>query len=218
MTTPIHLLSRGNSTLSLWMNQLRSLTTQQDRLRFRRNIERIGEVAAYEISKTLPYNPTTIQTPLGKKASVSLEQQPVILSLMRAGLPLFQGVLNYFDQADSGFIGTYRKHSNSGFSIQQSYVTCPQFGHRPLIICDPMLATGASLCEALQEILSIDQPSSIHIVAVIAAQKGIDRVIANFPEVRIWVADIDADLNSNGYIVPGLGDAGDLSYGQKLQD
>ena len=211
-------LSNTNSLLTEWTNQLRSVEIQQDRLRFRRNLERIGEIGAYEISKTFDFNQEEIQTPLGKKSSFALEKQPVVVTILRAGVPLFQGVMNYFDQADSGFIGAYRKHGeNKEFTIQQEYVTCPNINGRPLIVTDPMLATGASLAEALTAVLELGAPSSLHILCAIAAKPGLDKMVTEFPDAKIWCATIDDELNENGYIVPGLGDAGDLAFGSKMQ-
>lgn len=212
-------LSQHNSLLTEWINQLRSTKIQSDRMRFRRNLERIGEIGAYEISKTLDFQEETIQTPLALKNSFALYKQPVILTILRAGVPLFQGAMNYFDGADSGFVGAYRKHNNAhDFTIQQDYVTCPSIQNRPLIITDPMVATGSSLIEALNEILKIGKPTSIHILCAIAAKEGLEKVATAFPEAKIWCGTIDEKLNDKGYIVPGLGDAGDLSFGTKLQE
>ncbi|MDO5655478.1 MAG: uracil phosphoribosyltransferase [Flavobacteriaceae bacterium] len=211
-------LSENNSILTSWVNQLRSVEIQNDRLRFRRNLERIGEIGAFEISKTLKFHEVNIQTPLGKKSSFEFTKQPVVITILRAGVPLFQGVLNYFDYADSGFVGAYRKHGDGNdFQIRQEYVTCPDIHARPLIVTDPMLATGASLAEAMYEILKIGKPSEIHILCAIAARQGIQKIQSEFPDVHIWCGTIDENLDERGYIVPGLGDAGDLAFGSKLQ-
>ena len=211
-------LSANNSLLIEWMNQLRCVETQIDRQRFRRNLERIGEIGAYEISKNLKFHDSEIQTPLGIKNSYSIKNQPVILTILRAGVPLFQGVLNYFDAADSGFVGSYRKHDlNEDFVIRQEYITCPNIENRPLIITDPMIATGASLIEALKEILQLGKPSSVHILCAIAAIPGLEELTKAFPDAHIWCGGIDEKLNDKNYIVPGLGDAGDLAFGSKLQ-
>lgn len=211
-------LSENNSLLLEWVNQLRSVSVQNDRLRFRRNLERIGEISAFEISKTLEFKTVEIQTPLGIKSSHELETQPVVLTILRAGLPLFQGVMNYFDHADSGFVGAYRKHDeNEHFTIRQEYITCPEISGRPLIITDPMLATGASLAEALKAVLLTGKPSTLHIICAIAAVPGLEKITAEFPEATVWCGTIDEELNEKGYIVPGLGDAGDLAFGSKLQ-
>lgn len=214
----IHNLSANNSLISEWMNQMRCVDQQQDRQRFRKNLERIGEIGAYEISKNLKFTQSNIQTPLGIKQSFSIENQPVVLTILRAGVPLFQGVMNYFDAADSGFVGSYRKHAdNDDFEIRQEYITCPEINNRPLILTDPMIATGASLIEALNEILNIGEPSSVHILCAIAAKPGLVALSQAFPDAKIWCGDIDEELNDKNYIVPGLGDAGDLAFGAKLQ-
>jgi len=200
------------------MNELRSIEVQTDRLRFRRNMERIGEVAAYELSKELEYEEVEITTPLASLKVKELAVQPVITTILRAGVPLFQGLLNYFDKADCGFVAAYRKHEgNDYFSIKQDYLTCPSIEGRPLIVADPMLATGASLIEALKDLLTNGAPSSVHIVAAIASEAGVAALRQAYPTARIWVGAIDSALTSKGYITPGLGDAGDLSYGEKLQ-
>ena len=211
-------LSDINSLLSCWVRELRDTSIQNDRLRFRRNLERIGEVAAYEISKVLPYKNITIQTPLGEAECVELEQQPVLATILRAGVPLHHGLLNYFDRGDNAFIAAYRKHHRDGsFEIEQHYVTSPSIEGRPLILADPMLATGSSLVLALQTLTENEKPSQIHVVCAIACTVGIEYLERKFPEVQIWSAAIDDELTARGYIVPGLGDAGDLSYGTKRQ-
>jgi uracil phosphoribosyltransferase len=215
----VHHLAKTNSLVNTWVNELRNIDVQNDRMRFRRNMERIGEVAAYEISKTLTYIDQEITTPLGIYSSKDLAQQPVIATILRAGVPLQQGLLNYFDKADSSFIAAYRKHSmiDNSFEINQEYVTCPNLQDRTLIIADPMLATGASLIMALDELHDYGQPSNVHVVVVIACSEGIDAVRHRYPEFTIWAADIDDELTAKGYIVPGLGDAGDLAFGSKMQ-
>ncbi|QAR30950.1 uracil phosphoribosyltransferase [Ornithobacterium rhinotracheale] len=210
-------LSEKQSILSSWVNQLRDVKIQKDRMRFRRNLERIGEVGALEISKTLPYKACEVTTPLGVKPSVDLAVQPVVMTILRAGLPLYQGVLNYFDYADSGFVAAYRKHNAEGFEIKQDYVTCPDISNRPLIVVDPMLATGASLCEAIHAVLKLAQPSELHILCAIAALPGIQKINEELPQARLWCATVDDKLDEKGYIIPGLGDAGDLCFGPKLQ-
>lgn len=214
----VYNLSQEPSLLTSWINELRDIRVQSDRMKFRRNLERIGEIAAYEISKQLPYTKCTLQTPLDKSASVELFSQPVITTILRAGVPLFQGLLNYFDKADCGFVAAYRKHEeNDYFSIKQDYLTCPSIEGRPLIVADPMLATGASLIEALKDLLTHGTPTQLHIVAAIASEQGIETLSQAYPDAHIWVGAIDPLLTSKGYISPGLGDAGDLSYGEKLQ-
>lgn len=214
----IHHFAKNNSLLNTWVNELRNVDVQQDRMRFRRNMERIGEVAAYEISKTMKYKEVEISTPLGTYTGKALEQEPVLVTILRAGIPLYQGLLNYFDKADSGFVAAYRKHKpDESFEINQEYVTCPDLNNRTLIIADPMLATGASLIMALEELYEYGKPQKVHIVAAIACTEGVDAVKHRFPDFEIWVADLDEELTAKGYIVPGLGDAGDLSFGSKMQ-
>lgn len=200
------------------MSELRSVGCQQDRMRFRRNMERLGEVAAYEISKTLQYDTKDIETPLGTKNSPTIINYPVLATILRAGVPLFQGLLNYFDAADCSFVAAYRKHTGKDqFEIHQQYVTCPDLDSRVLILADPMLATGASLITALDELQQYGTPSAIHIVTAIACSEGIDTVAAKYPFLQFWIGDVDDELTAKGYIVPGLGDAGDLAFGPKLQ-
>ena len=210
--------SKQFSLVNEWINELRNVEVQNDRMRFRRNMERIGEIAAYEISKELETRETIIQTPLDKISSVEIAVQPVITTILRAGVPLFQGLLNYFDKADAGFVAAYRKHdANDYFSIKQDYLTCPDIENRPLIVADPMLATGASLVEAIKDLLNNGTPSQLHIVVAIASEEGVKMIEAQFPQAKIWAGVIDKHLTDKGYITPGLGDAGDLSFGQKLQ-
>ena len=215
----IHILSNEVSLVNSWINELRNVEVQTDRMKFRRNMERIGEIAAFEISKKLDYKEMEITTPLDKIKVREIAVQPVITTILRAGVPLFQGVLNYFDKADCGFVAAYRKHDmNDYFSIKQDYLTCPNIEGRPLIVADPMLATGASLIEALKDLLTHGKPSQIHIVAAIASRQGAEAIRTAYPEAHIWIGAIDEELTSKGYITPGLGDAGDLSFGEKLQN
>lgn len=213
-----NVLSTQFSLVNTWINELRNTEIQNDRMRFRRNMERIGEIAAFEISKGLEQKKIEITTPLAKIESREIAVQPVITTILRAGVPLFQGLLNYLDKADCGFVAAYRKHdANDYFSIKQDYLTCPNIDGRPLIVADPMLATGASLIEAIKDLLNHGKPSQLHIVAAIASRQGVETIQKEYPEAMIWVGVIDAELTSKGYITPGLGDAGDLSYGEKLQ-
>ena len=215
----IHILSNEVSLVNSWINELRNVEVQTDRMKFRRNMERIGEIAAFEISKKMDYKEMEITTPLDKIKVKEIAVQPVITTILRAGVPLFQGVLNYFDKADCGFVAAYRKHDmNDYFSIKQDYLTCPNIEGRPLIVADPMLATGASLIEALKDLLTHGKPSQIHIVAAIASRQGAEAIRTAYPEAQIWVGAVDDELTSKGYITPGLGDAGDLSFGEKLQN
>ena len=214
----ITILSDNFSLVNTWINELRNVDVQTDRLRFRRNMERIGEIAAFEISKGLETEEIEITTPLDKIKATEVAVQPVITTILRAGVPLFQGILNYLDKADCGFVAAYRKHdANDYFSIKQDYLTCPSVDGRPLIVADPMLATGASLIEAIKDLLNHGKPTQLHIVAAIASQQGVDAIQNAYPEAKIRVGVIDEKLTSKGYITPGLGDAGDLSYGEKLQ-
>lgn len=212
------ILSENFSLVNQWINELRNVEIQQDRLRFRRNMERIGEIAAFEISKDLEQREVEIQTPLDTIKVKEIAVQPVVTTILRAGVPLFQGILNYLDKADCGFVAAYRKHdANDYFSIKQDYLTCPSIEGRPLIVGDPMLATGASLIEAIKDLLTHGTPTQLHIVAAIASKQGVETIEKAYPEAKIWVGAIDDQLTSKGYISPGLGDAGDLSYGEKLQ-
>ena len=212
-------LSKKNSLLNHWVAELRDVNVQNDRMRFRRNIERIGEVAAYELSKTLEFKSVEVTTPLGIAPTQLLTEQPVLATILRAGLPLHQGMLNYFDKADNAFISAYRKHHPDGsFEISLEYLSCPNLNGRVLILCDPMLATGASLVETIQAIQKTYTPAQIHIVVTIASQKGIEHVEKELgADTPIWCAAIDPILNDKSYIVPGLGDAGDLAFGTKMQ-
>ncbi|MBB4806300.1 uracil phosphoribosyltransferase [Chryseobacterium defluvii] len=211
-------LSQQFSLVNSWINELRNIEVQNDRMRFRRNMERIGEIAAFEISKDLEQKDIEIQTPLDKIQVKEIAVQPVITTILRAGVPLFQGILNYFDKADCGFVAAYRKHdANDYFSIKQDYLTCPSIEGRPLIVADPMLATGASLIEAIKDLLTNGNPTQLHIVTAIASKQGVETIEKAYPQAKIWVGAIDEQLTSKGYITPGLGDAGDLSYGEKLQ-
>ena len=215
----VHHLSEKHSLISNWIAEIRDISIQNDRMRFRRNLERIGEVAAYEMSKLMPSMVKQTTTPLGKHASKVLAEQPVLATILRAGLPLHQGMLNYFDKADNAFISAYRKHHDNGsFEISIEYLSCPDLNNRVLIVSDPMLATGASLVQTIQAITQKFQPKEIHIVVAIASKKGIETVEAALGKnIPIWCGDIDDSLNDKSYIIPGLGDAGDLAYGTKIQ-
>lgn len=214
----LKILSEEFPLVNHWINELRNVEVQQDRMRFRRNIQRIGETAALEISRYLPTEEKEINTPLSSLKTSDFKVQPVLTTILRAGVPLFNGILNYFDKADCGFVAAYRKHeSNDYFSIKQDYLTCPDLTDRPLIVADPMLATGASLLEALKDLLAHGKPAQLHIVAAIASQQGVELIKKNYPDAYLWIGVIDPSLTKKGYITPGLGDAGDLSFGQKMQ-
>lgn len=212
-------LSEEHSLVSNWISELRNTEIQGDRLRFRINLERIAEVIAYEISKLLPWEETEIQTPLGLHASKLLKEQPVLATILRAGLPMHNGLLNFFDKADNAFISAYRKHHRDGtFEIELEYISSPSLENRILIICDPMIATGASLLKTIAAMKDAGTPSQIHIVCAIACTVGIEYIFrALGDDVYIWCGDIDDELTAKGYIVPGLGDAGDLAFGSKEQ-
>jgi uracil phosphoribosyltransferase len=211
-------LSEKHSLVSNWISELRDVTIQSDRLRFRRNLEKIAEAIAYELSKTLPYETREVETPLGIHNSKVLKQQPVLATILRAGLSMHNGLLNYFDRGDNAFISAYRKHHRDGtFEITMGYVSCPDLDNRIVIISDPMLATGASLVKTIQYLKEEGTPSEIHFVCAIACTVGIEYVRREAPEVTIWCGDIDDELTAKGYIVPGLGDAGDLAFGSKMQ-
>lgn len=212
-------LSEQNSLVNNWVSELRDVTVQHDRMRFRRNLERIGEIAAYEISKTLAFETREIQTPLGIAPAEVMAEQPILATILRAGVPMHNGMLNYFDKADNAFVSAYRKHNRDGsFEISLEYISCPDLSNRILIISDPMLATGSSLVKTIQFLKDEGTPKSIHIVCAIACTVGIEYVRRECPQVTIWCGDIDDELTAKGYIVPGLGDAGDLAYGSKQQN
>lgn len=212
-------LSEQNSLVNNWVSELRDVTIQNDRMRFRRNLERIAEIAAYEISKTLTFEKKDIQTPLGIAPSNIMIDQPVLATILRAGVPMHNGMLNYFDKGDNAFVSAYRKHNRDGsFEISLEYISCPDLNDRVLIISDPMLATGSSLVKTIQFLREEGIPKSIHIVCAIGCTVGIEYVRRECPQVTIWCGDIDDELTAKGYIVPGLGDAGDLAFGSKQQN
>jgi uracil phosphoribosyltransferase len=205
----------GNQFLA----ELRDAKLQTDRMRFRRNLERIGEILAYELSKTLDYKEVAVETPLGTAHTRVPADRIVLATILRAGLPLHQGLLNYFDQVDSAFISAYRKHHKDGtFEINLEYVSCPDLNDCVLILSDPMLATGASIDIALQELRPLGTPKTIHIVTAVAATAGLNHIRRLYRRANIWMGAEDEELTAKSYIVPGLGDAGDLSFGSKLQD
>ena len=211
-------LSQQHSLVSNWVSELRDVETQNDRMRFRKNLERIGEVAAYEISKTLAWEEKEITTPLGIATCKVLQSQPVLATILRAGLGMHNGLLNYFDKGENAFISAYRKHRpDGGFEISIEYISCPELDDKVLIISDPMIATGASLVKAIQYLKQEGVIKEIHIVCAIACTVGIEFVLREQPKATIWCGDIDDEITGKGYIVPGLGDAGDLAFGQKMQ-
>ncbi len=212
-------LSENYSILCDWISEIRDVHQQGDRMRFRRNLERIGELAGIEISRRLQFEEKEFQTPMGSSVCKILKEQPVLATILRAGLPLHQGLLNVFDKADNAFISAYRKHNRDGsFEISLDYVSSPDLEDRIVIISDPMLATGSSLVKTIQFLREEGKPREIHVVAAIACTVGIEFVQRSQPTVRIWCGAIDEELTAKGYIVPGLGDAGDLAYGSKVQN
>lgn len=211
------LLNKTNSVVNHFLAELRDAGIQQDSMRFRRNMERIGEIFAYEISKKLAYEEFEVQTPLGLATVNMMPKMPVLATILRAGLPLHQGLLNIFDKADSAFIAAYRKTKKSGdFDIRMEYISTPDLQDRTLIISDPMLATGKSMVLCCKELLANYKIKTLHIVAVIASQEGIEHVKANLPKANLWIGAIDEEMTTKAYIVPGLGDAGDLAFGEKV--
>jgi len=216
----IHHLSETPSILNTFLYEIRDKSIQKDSMRFRRNIERIGEVLGYELSRSLRFNSKTIKTPLGDLQSKLHENDIVLCSILRAGVPLHNGLLNYFDTAENAFISAYRhhKHNPEGFEIVVEYLACPNLENKTLILADPMLATGQSMVATFEALRPFGKPKEIHLVSVIGAQKGVDFISGNFDtDTHLWIAAIDEELNDKGYIIPGLGDAGDLAFGQKLQ-
>ena len=200
------------------MSELRDRDIQCDQMRFRRNLERIGEVAAYEISKKLAWENKEVTTPLGIANCKVLQSQPVLATILRAGLGMHNGLLNYFDKGENAFISAYRKHHvNGSFEIKLEYMSCPEIKDKVVIISDPMIATGASLVKAIQYLKQEGEIKELHIVCAIACTVGVEYIIRAYPKATIWCGDIDDELTAKGYIVPGLGDAGDLAFGQKIQ-
>ncbi|MBU1373129.1 MAG: uracil phosphoribosyltransferase [Bacteroidetes bacterium] len=211
------LLNKTNSIANHFLAELRDGDVQQDSMRFRRNLERMGEIFAYEISKKLTYEEFEVQTPLGLANINMLPNMPVLATILRAGLPLHQGLLNVFDKAESAFISAYRKTKKSGdFVIQMEYVSTPDLEGKTVIISDPMLATGKSMVLCCKELLANYKIKTLHIVAVIASQEGVEHIKANLPKANLWLGAIDEEMTTKAYIVPGLGDAGDLAFGEKV--
>lgn len=215
----IHYLSEKNSVLNHFLSQIRNINVQKDSMRFRRNIERIGEIMAYEMSQSFQYKDVEITTPLGVKKTTEIADPLVLCSILRAGLTLHQGFLNYFDDAENGFISAYRHHPNQDdyFDILVEYQAIADIKGKNLLLVDPMLATGQSLVAVFNKLMERGAPKEIHIAVIIAAPEGISYLKENLPDsCHLWVASLDEKLNDKSYIVPGLGDAGDLAYGQKL--
>ncbi len=215
----IKIFSETNSIINKFVTELRDINIQKDSLRFRRNLERIGEIIAYEISKELEYEIKDIQTPLGNIKSPVLNEDIVIGGILRAGLPVHQGILNYFDKAQNAFIGSYRKfHKDNTFDIKSGYLSTPSVENKYLILTDAMLASGASMVLAYNDMTREAQPKFTHIVVVLAAKEGVEylknRLLGQ--KYKLWIAALDDELTAKSYIVPGLGDAGDLAFGNKI--
>ncbi|MCI5057126.1 MAG: uracil phosphoribosyltransferase [Flavobacteriales bacterium] len=213
-----HILNQNNSILNNFLFEIRSKEIQNDPIRFRKNFERIGEILAYELSKELAYTPENCTTPLGNCEIQKIAEEPVLATILRAGLVMHNGLLNYFDRADSAFISAYRKHtSDTEFEIRIEYLSSPRIDDRILIISDPMLATGSSMHLAYEAMLKMGTPKEVHLVCAIGSEEGMNYIEKMFPEgTHIWIAAVDPSLNDKSYIIPGLGDAGDLAYGTKV--
>lgn len=213
------ILNQQNSVANQFLAEIRGLKVQDDRMRFRKNLERLGEIMAYEISRKLPYAPVEVEGPMGTSTIQVPAEQPVLLTILRAGVPFYQGFSNFFDKADTGFIGAYRAPhtSASDLSVSLDYASIPPIEGRPLIVIDPMLATGKSMLMALNLLLQQAKPSHLYIASVIAAPEGVTYLQRNLQaEFSIWTCALDDRLDEKAYIVPGLGDAGDLAYGPKI--
>ncbi|MGD1840610.1 MAG: uracil phosphoribosyltransferase [Thermonemataceae bacterium] len=210
--------SEKNSITNQFLAELRDVNIQEDPMRFRRNLERLGELFAYEISTTFAFKTIDVTTPLGTKQVTVPKQLPVLATILRAGLPMYQGFLNIFDRAPSAFIGAYRgaHKTDNSYDIEIHYTTTPSLSDKTLILIDPMLATGKSLHLVYKRLRHFGEPAKVHVVAAIASQQGIDYIQEQIEEVQIWVGDVDETLNAKSYIIPGLGDAGDLAFGEKL--
>ncbi len=211
-------LGKTNSVFNQFLSEVRDEQIQKDRFRFRRNLERMGEIFAYEISKEMPFRKKDVVTPLGTAHMQVMAEQPLLATILRAGIPLHQGLLNFFDLADNAFVSAYRKYdADEDFVIKLEYVSTPNPEGRILIISDPMLATGGSLVAAIKGLLEKGKPAEIHVVSVLASLEGIEFLKKSFSKYRlkIWTGSVDDELTAKAYIVPGLGDAGDLAYGKK---
>ncbi|RPD96447.1 uracil phosphoribosyltransferase [Aureibaculum marinum] len=215
----IHNFEKNNSVLNQFISELRDVNIQKDSMRFRRNIERVGEILSYELSKTLEFTSKNVQTPLGDKKVSVLNDDLILCSILRAGFPLHQGILNYFDKAENAFVSAYRHHpkGKDNFEVIVNYLASPALNDKILVLADPMLATGKTLENVLKGFENHGTPKQIHIISVIGSTEGVAYAEKVFPEnTHLWIATIDHQLNARGYIVPGLGDAGDLCYGEKL--
>jgi uracil phosphoribosyltransferase len=213
----VHILNQQTSLINQFIAEIRDVNIQNDRMRFRKNLERIGEMMACEIAKHLEWKESNVTTPLGNAKVPVLASQPVLATILRAGLPVHQGLLNYFDKAENAFISAYRKHSDNGtFDIHIEYLSSPTLNNKTIILSDPMLASGASMVLGYQALLKKGNPKHVHIVSVLGSAEGVEYVKNNLPaNTTLWLAAVDPELNSHKYIVPGLGDAGDLAFGEK---
>lgn len=211
------ILNHTNSIGNQMLKAVRDKSLQQDRERFRNNVKKLGSIMAYEISKNLKYHEETVQTPLGNSQVKVLDEQPVLITVLRAGQPFFEGFQYFFDQADCGFIGAFRKEGEEDITITLNYVAAPSLEGRIIILIDPMLATGKSFVKSVEALLAHGTPAHVHIAALVAAPEGIASIKENMKVPHsIWTCALDESLDEQSYIVPGLGDAGDLSYGEKL--
>lgn len=212
----LHVISATPSIANHFLAELRDIEIQKDSLRFRRNLQRLGEIIACRISAQLSYTPQTVRTPLGEAPSQLLRDFPVLATVLRAGLPFHQGFLNYFDQSPSAFAAAYRIEGTAQVQVQLDYLTAPSLDERVLILVDPMLASGKSLVQTYRAMLRFGTPRQVHIAAVIGSPEGVDYVMREVPEATLWLAAVDEKLNEQAYIIPGLGDAGDLAFGSKI--
>ena len=215
----ITVLNKSNSLFNTFLAESRDEHIQKDSFRFRRNMERMGSIIAYEISKTMEFSVHQVPTPLGIAEENTIAQPPVIISVMRAGLPVHQGVLNFFDSASGGFISIFRDHDKEGeFQVRIEYISCPSIDNKEVILCDAMIASGASMSLAYQSLLTLGTPKHVHLISLIASKEGLNHLRKKLPNkgVSLWLGALDDELTVKSYIVPGLGDAGDLAYGEKI--
>lgn len=216
----LHILNKQNTILNKFIAEIRDKSIQKDSMRFRRNLERIGEVMAYEISKTLNYEMKVVETPLGEASVAIISDNVVVATILRAGLPFHQGFLNYFDDAQNAFVSAYRKSTKDGkFTVKVEYISCGDLEGKTLLLVDPMLATGSSLVLTYKALCEKGgTPAHTHVAAIVASEQGVDYVNKNMPKksTTIWTVAVDEELTSRAYIVPGIGDAGDLAYGEKI--
>lgn len=211
--------NKTNTIFNQFISEIRNVAIQKDQLRFRRNCERMGEIFSYEISKTLDYSTKQVITPLGTSDINTSDNQIVLATILRAGLPLHQGMLNYFDGAENAFISAFRKHTDNDtdFTIESEYLACPDITNKTVLLSDPMLASGASILAAYKALLANGTPKQLHVIVLIASQQGIDFIQQHLPKnITLWVGAIDQEMNDKSYIIPGLGDAGDLAFGEKM--